>query len=152
MTQLTTHFSLEELIASETASRHGIDNTPYPEHLDNLLRLATFLEQVKALLGSKPIMINSAYRGPAVNEKVGGSKASQHMVGCAADIRVPGMTPREVCLAIKASDLAFDQLIQEFYEEGKAGGWTHISVTNTAGSTPRKQALIIDKQGTRPFA
>jgi hypothetical protein len=152
MTQLTTHFSLEELTASETASRQNIDNTPYPEHLDNLLRLAMLLEQVKALLGGKPIMINSAYRGPAVNEKVGGSKSSQHMVGCAADIRVPGMNPREVCLAIKASDLAFDQLIQEFYEEGKAGGWTHISVTNTAGSTPRKQALIIDKQGTRPFA
>lgn len=151
MTQLTPHFTLEELIASETASRHGIDNTPYPEHLDNLLRLATFLEEVKALLGGKPIMVNSAYRGPAVNEKVGGSKASQHMVGCAADIRVPGMTPREVCLAIKASDLAFDQLIQEFYEEGKAGGWTHISVPNESGSTPRKQALIIDKTGTRPF-
>lgn len=152
MTQLTAHFTLEELTASETASRHGIDNTPYPEHLDNLLRLAGFLEEVKALLGGKPIMVNSAYRGPAVNEKVGGSKSSQHMVGCAADIRVPGMTPREVCLAIKASDLAFDQLIQEFYEEGKAGGWTHISVPNESGSTPRRQALIIDKQGTRPFA
>lgn len=151
MTQLTAHFTLEELIASETASRHGIDNTPYPEHLDNLLRLASFLEEVKALLGGKPVMVNSAYRGPAVNEKVGGSKSSQHMVGCAADIRVPGMTPREVCLAIKASDLAFDQLIQEFYEEGKAGGWTHISVPNESGSTPRRQALIIDKTGTRPF-
>jgi hypothetical protein len=74
------------------------------------------------------------------------------MVGCAADIRVPGMTPREVCLAIKGSDLAFDQLIQEFYEEGKAGGWTHVSVPNTKEMTPRKQALIIDKSGTRPFA
>ncbi len=151
MTQLTQHFSLEEMIASETASRHGIDNTPYPEHMANLLRLAAFLEQVKTLLGGKPIMINSAYRGPAVNEKVGGSKSSQHMVGCAADIRVPGMNPREVCLAIKNSDLSFDQLIQEFYEEGKAGGWTHVSVPNEEGSTPRKQALIIDKTGTRPF-
>jgi hypothetical protein len=149
---LSPNFTLEELTASETASRHNIDNTPYPEHLDNLQRLATFLEQVKALLGGKPIMINSAYRGPAVNEKVGGSKSSQHMVGCAADIRVPGMNPREVCLAIKASDLAFDQLIQEFYEEGKAGGWTHISVPNTPEATPRKQALIIDKTGTRPFS
>jgi hypothetical protein len=62
------------------------------------------------------------------------------------------MNPMEVCLAIKASDLAFDQLIQEFYEEGKAGGWTHISVPNTPGSAPRKQALIIDKTGTRPFS
>ena len=151
-TPLSAHFTLEELTASETASRHGIDNTPSPEHLENLKRLAEFLEEVKKVLGMKPVMINSGYRGPAVNEKVGGSKASQHMVGCAADIRVPGMTPREVCLAIKASDLAFEQLIQEFYEEGKGGGWTHISVPNTAGSTPRKQALIIDKQGTRLFA
>lgn len=150
---LTPHFTLEELTASETAERHGIDNTPTPEHLENLQRLAEFLETVKEALGGKPVMINSAYRGPAVNEKVGGSKSSQHMVGCAADLRIPGMNPREVCLAIIAADLPFDQLIQEFYDpEKKAGGWTHISVTNTAGSTPRKQALIIDKQGTRPFA
>lgn len=152
MTQLTPHFTLEEMTASETADRHGIDNTPSPEHLANLERLARFLEDVKAALGGKPVMINSAYRGPAVNEKVGGSKSSQHMIGCAADIRVPGMNPREVCQAIIASGLPFDQLIQEFYDpEKKAGGWTHISVPNDAGSTPRKQALIIDKTGTRPF-
>jgi hypothetical protein len=152
-TPLSVHFTLEELTASETAERHGIDNTPYPEHLDNLKRLAEFLEEVKKALGGKPVMINSAYRGPAVNEKVGGSKSSQHMVGCAADLRIPGMNPDEVCRAIIEAGLPFDQLIREFYDPAKvAGGWTHVSVTNTTGVAPRKQALIIDKQGTRPFA
>ena len=149
---MTPHFTLAELTASETAERHGIDNTPTPEHLENLQRLAEFLETVKTALGGKPVMINSAYRGPAVNEKVGGSKSSQHMIGCAADLRIPGMNPDQVCRAIIAADLPFDQLIREFYDPAKAaGGWTHVSVTNTAGSTPRKQALIIDKTGTRPF-
>ena len=149
---MTPNFTLAELTVSETAERHGIDNTPTPEHLENLQRLAEFLETVKAALGGKPVMINSAYRGPAVNEKVGGSKSSQHMVGCAADIRIPGMNPDQVCRAIIAADLPFDQLIREFYDPAKAaGGWTHVSVTNTAGSTPRKQALLIDKTGTRPF-
>lgn len=149
---MTPHFTLAELTASETAERHGIDNTPTPEHLENLQRLAEFLETVKAALGGKPVMINSAYRGPAVNEKVGGSKSSQHMIGCAADLRIPGMNPDQVCRAIIAADLPFDQLIREFYDPAKtAGGWTHVSVTNTAGSTPRKQALIIDKTGTHPF-
>jgi hypothetical protein len=152
MTRLSAHFTLEELTASETAERHGIDNTPSPEHLENLQRLAEFLETVKTALGGKPVMINSAYRGPAVNEKVGGSKSSQHMIGCAADLRIPGMNPDQVCRAIIEADLPFDQLIREFYDPAKAaGGWTHISVTNTPGSTPRKQALIIDKTGTRPF-
>lgn len=152
-TPLSVHFTLEELTASETAERFNIDNTPTPEHLDNLKRLAEFLEEVKKALGGKPVMINSAYRGTAVNDKVGGSKASQHMVGCAADLRIPGMNPDEVCRAIIASDLPFDQLIREFYDPAKvAGGWTHISVPNVKEMTPRKQALIIDKQGTRPFA
>jgi hypothetical protein len=149
---MTPNFTLAELTASETAERHGIDNTPTPEHLENLQRLAEFLETVKTALGGKPVMINSAYRGPAVNEKVGGSKSSQHMIGCAADIRIPGMNPDQVCRAIIAVDLPYDQLIREFYDPAKtAGGWTHVSVTSTAGSTPRKQALIIDKTGTRPF-
>ena len=90
-------------------------------------------------------MINSAYRGPAVNAHVGGQKASQHLVGCAADIRVPGMTPDQVVRAIVASDLQYDQLIREFES------WTHISIPNEEGSTPRGQTLIIDRAGTRPF-
>lgn len=142
---LTPHFTMQELTASETAARHNLNNEPDVTAANNLLRLAEFLERVKAALGGKPIMINSAYRGPEVNAHVGGSKNSQHMVGCAADIRVPGMTPDQVCRAIIEADLPFDQLIREF------DSWTHVSVPNEAGSTPRKQALIIDKTGTRPF-
>lgn len=141
---LTPNFTLAELTVSETAVRHGLDNTPSAEHLANLERLARFLEEVRKILG-KPIMINSAYRGPEVNAKVGGSRNSQHMVGCAADIRVPGMTPDQVCRAIIASELQYDQLIREF------DSWTHISIPNEPGSTPRGQTLIIDRTGTRPF-
>lgn len=150
--QLSEHFSLAELTASETADRNGLNNTPGAIALANLQRLAAFLEKVKVVLGNKPVMINSAYRGPEVNAHVGGQKNSQHLIGCAADIRIPGMSPDEVCRAILASDLEYDQLIREFYDpEKKAGGWTHISVPNTVEEKPRKQALIIDKTGTRPF-
>ena len=141
---LSPNFTLEELTSSETAVRHGIDNTPGPIAMQNLQRLANFLEEVRKVLG-KPISINSAYRGPEVNAKVGGSKNSQHMVGCAADIKIPGMTPDAVCRAIIASDLQYDQLIREF------DSWTHISIPNEEGSTPRGQTLIIDRAGTRPF-
>ena len=88
---LSPNFTLAELTASETAERNGLDNTPDATALANLQRLAEFLETIKTALSGKPVMINSAYRGPAVNAHVGGSKSSQHMVGCAADIRIPGM-------------------------------------------------------------
>jgi hypothetical protein len=103
------------------------------------------LEQVRGVVG-KPIMINSGYRCKQVNDSVGSKDTSQHRIGCAADIRVSGMTPSQVCEAIKASDIQFDQLIREF------DSWTHISVPNKATDTPRNQMLIIDKQGTRPYA
>jgi hypothetical protein len=111
-----------------------------------LARLAAFLEQVKGLLGGKPIMVNSAFRSKQVNDAVGSKDTSQHRIGCAADIRVPGMAPDEVVRAVIASTLPFDQVIREFDR------WTHISVTNTPDLKPRRQALIIDKTGTRPFA
>lgn len=143
--QLTEHFTLEELITSEIAARHGLDNNPSLEVVANLERLARFLEEVRKILG-KPIMVNSAYRSPAVNEAVKGSKSSQHLVGCAADIRVPSMTPDQVCKAIIASNLQYDQLIREF------DAWTHVSITNDVNATPRNQTLIIDSKGTRPYA
>ena len=141
---LTEHFTLEELTASEIGARKGLDNTPNPVAQKNLVRLANFLEEVRKVLG-KPITINSAYRGPEVNAAVGGTKNSQHMLGCAADIKVPGMNTDQVCRAIIQSDLQYDQLIREF------DSWTHISIPNEEGSTPRGQTLIIDRAGTRPF-
>lgn len=139
---LTEHFTLEELTAT---SHRQFDNTPNDQELENLRRLAEFLEQVKELLGGKPIMVNSAFRSKAVNDSVGSKDTSQHRLGCAADIRVPGMSPDAVVRALVASDLLFDQVIREF------DAWTHASIPNTPESAPRRQALIIDKAGTRPF-
>lgn len=146
MTHLTPHFTVEELTVSETAERNGWDNTPNAAELSNLRRLADFLEQVRALLNGKPIMVNSAFRSKRVNDAVGSKDTSQHRLGCAADIRVPGMTPDEVVRAIRTSSLPFDQVIREFDR------WTHVSIPNTPDTPPRRQSLIIDRQGTRVYA
>ena len=143
---LSEHFSLEELTNSETAARNNWDNTPNATELANLVRLAAFLEEVKTVLGGKPIMVNSAFRCKQVNDAVGSKDTSQHRIGCAADIRVPSMTPDEVVKAVIASGIGYDQIIREFDR------WTHISVPNTAGGNPRRQSLIIDRTGTRPYA
>ena len=140
--QLTEHFSLEELTHTD---HREFDNTPNDAELENIKRLAEFLEEVKTVLGGKPIMVNSAFRSKQVNDAVGSKDTSQHRIGCAADIRVPSMTPDEVVRAVIASGIGYDQIIREFDR------WTHISVPNQEGGTPRRQALIIDKQGTRVF-
>jgi zinc D-Ala-D-Ala carboxypeptidase len=140
---MTPHFTLAELTAT---SHRQFDNTPNEAETANLQRLAEFLEQVKETLDGKPIMVNSAFRSKQVNDSVGSKDTSQHRIGCAADIRVPGMTPDAVVRAVIAAGLPYDQIIREF------DAWTHISVTNTPDGAPRRQALIIDKAGTRPFA
>jgi zinc D-Ala-D-Ala carboxypeptidase len=140
---LSPNFTLDELTHTD---HRQFDNVPNEDELANLYRLADFLEQVKALLGGKPIIVNSAFRSAEVNRAVGSSDRSQHRRGCAADIRVPGMTPDEVVKAIVGSDLPYDQVIREFDR------WTHVSISNTEDSTPRLMALIIDKQGTRAYA
>jgi hypothetical protein len=140
---LSDHFTLEELTHTD---HRQFENTPNASELANLVRLAGFLEKLKALLGNKPVMINSAFRSKQVNDAVGSKDTSQHRIGCAADLRVPGMTPDEVVRAVIASDLPFDQVIREFDR------WTHISITNNSDAKPRRQALIIDRSGTRQFA
>lgn len=140
---LSPNFTLEEL----THTNHReLSNEPNESETANLKRLAAFLEQVKTVLGGKPVMVNSAFRSKAVNDAVGSKDSSQHRIGCAADIRVPGMTPKQVVEAVIASDIGYDQIIEEF------SSWTHISVPNTIETKPRKQALIIDKAGTRIFS
>jgi len=136
---MTPHFTLAELTAT---SHRQFDNTPNETELANLQKLAEFLEQVKTLLDGKPIMINSAFRSKQVNDSVGSKDTSQHRLGYAADFKVPGMTPDQVVRALVASDLQFDQVIREF------DAWTHVSIS----PSPRRQALIIDRAGTRPFA
>lgn len=140
---LTPHFTLDELTHTD---HRELDNTPNEREIANLRRLADFLEQVKVVLGGKPIMVNSAFRSKAVNDAVGSKDTSQHRTGCAADIRVPGMTPDEVVKAIRASGLHYDQVIREFDR------WTHVSIPNTEADSARKMALIIDRAGTRAYA
>ena len=140
---MTPHFTLAELTHTD---HRELENIPNETELANIQRLAEFLENLKTLLGGKPIMVNSAFRSKAVNDAVGSKDTSQHRLGCAADIRVPSMTPDAVVRAIIASDLAYDQVIREFDR------WTHVSIPNEPSRAPRKQALIIDKQGTRLFA
>jgi hypothetical protein len=142
---LTPHFTLEELTASETAERNGWDNSPNEQELENLKRLADFLEQVKVVMGGKPIMISSGLRTKKVNDAVGSKDTSQHRLGCAADFKVPGVTPDEVCRKIIASGIPYDQIIREYDR------WIHISVPSSVDTAPRRQALIIDKAGTRQF-
>lgn len=149
MTSLSKHFTLAELTVTD---HREFDNSPTQEEISNLQRLAQLLEQVKEAIGGKPVMVNSAFRSKAVNDAVGSSDKSQHRKGCAADLRVPGMTPDEVVRAVIAAGLPFDQIIREFSDPVKGGGWTHISIPNTEDAEPRGVALIIDKSGTRPFA
>jgi hypothetical protein len=156
MTNLTPNFTLEELTHTD---HRELDNTPTTAEkciidgkevlvnaYENLPRLANFLEQLKVILGGKPIMINSGFRSEAVNNSVGSSNKSDHRRGCAADIRVPGMTPDEVTRAIIASDLPYQQVIREFDR------WTHVAITTNDSDIPKKSKLIIDKSGTRAYA
>jgi len=140
---LTKNFTLEELTITD---HREFFNEPNPDEKANLIRLAEFLEQVKVAIGGKPVMVNSAFRCKEVNDAVGSKDTSQHRLGCAADLRVPGMTPDQVVKAIMAAGLAYDQLIREFDR------WTHVSITNDPQGKPRGQTLIIDRQGTRLYS
>jgi hypothetical protein len=156
MTNLTPNFTLEELTYTD---HRELDNTPTTAEkciidgkevivnaYENLPRLANFLEQLKVILGGKPIMVNSAFRSESVNTAVGSKSTSDHRRGCAADIRVPGMTPDEVTKAIINSDLPYQQVIREFDR------WTHVAITTNDSDIPKKSKLIIDKSGTRAYA
>lgn len=138
---LSPHFSLAELTASDTAARKGIDNTPPPAAMTALVRTAIGLEGVRALLGV-PVLVSSGFRSRELNKLVGGQPLSQHTKGEAADFTAPLYgSPEKIATRLVKSALAFDQLIVEFDR------WVHVSFT----ATPRRQALVIDKLGTRLF-
>jgi putative chitinase len=139
---MTPNFTLAELTVTD---HREFKNEPNPSEIANLQRLAGLLEQVKVAIGGKAVMVNSAFRSAQVNASVGSKETSQHRLGCAADIRVPGMAPDVVVKAVIAAKLPFDQLIREFDR------WTHISVPNDPKGKPRGQVLIIDAKGTRPY-
>lgn len=132
--RLSPHFTLAELTVSQAAVRHGLGNRPVGTAVDNLQRLALFLEQVRAMLFNAPILVSSAYRSPAVNNLVGGALRSAHMQGLAADFIAPKYgRPRAICEAIRDSALPFDQLIYE-------GTWVHVAIA-PAGQAPRRDVL-----------
>lgn len=133
--RLSKHFTLEEFTLSQTAERLGLDNSPTPEALDNLKRLAAVLEQVRSF-ANRPINISSGYRSPAVNKAVGGAATSAHLRGLAADFNASGMGPKELARLIQGSGIQFDQLILEYDR------WVHLAISK---DKPRNQVLTIRK-------
>ena len=144
MTQLTRNFSLAELTKSETALRHDMDNTPGAAEIANLTELAGKVLQPVRDHYAKGVKVNSGFRHPEVNAKVGGSKTSDHCKGQAADIEIPGVANAELAEWIK-DNLEFTQLILEFYTPGiPDSGWVHVSYDP---NNLKKQVMTATKQG-----
>jgi hypothetical protein len=137
MAQLSEHFTLEEMIASQEGARRGLDNTPPADVLQHLKDMCERLEEVRTLLGA-PITISSGYRSPALNAAIGGAANSAHRLGYAVDFICPGFgPPLAVCQEIEKSGLNYDQLIHEY------GTWTHLSFEPQS----RRESLRIFKDG-----
>ena len=140
--QLSDHFKLSEMMASDYALRHGLDNTPDATEIACLSSLCTnVLESIRSQVGG-PIFITSGYRSAEVNIAIGGSPTSQHMKGQAADFHIPGMRNSDVVREIfhAATQIPFDQLILEG-DENK-GGWIHVSYAPSG--MERRQLLSAD--------
>ena len=142
MVRLSKNFTIQEFTKSQTAIRQGLDNNPSPIHLQNAKMLfAHVVQPVRDHFGVT--VINSGYRGPALNEAVGGSSKSQHCKGEAVDIECPGTANYDVANFIK-ENLEFDQLILEFYTPGiPDSGWVHASYKHDAN---RKSVLTAMKE------
>lgn len=141
--KLTANFSLEELTKSETALRFGMDNTPNDQELANMVALCEcVLQPIRDHFG-KGVKVNSGFRDPEVNAKVGGSKTSDHCKGMAADIEIPGVANAELAQWI-VDNLEFRQVILEFYTPGiPDSGWVHVSYNP---GDNKKQVLTATKQ------
>mgnify|MGYP003677989855 FL=1 len=146
MIMASPNFSMDELTHSDTAARHGIDNTPNDNEKENLYKLAMEMEDVRELLNNKPIFVSSGYRSLALNELLGSKKTSSHIKGLAVDFTCRQFgTPNEIVFALINSDIPYDQVILEFDR------WVHISFCEDE-ETPRRQALIINKEGTMLYS
>jgi hypothetical protein len=141
---LTENFTLSELTKSETALRHDMDNSPPQEITSNLQALAVHVLQPVRDHFARGVKVNSGYRSPDVNAKVGGSRTSDHCRGTAADIEIPGVPNHELAEWIKAN-LPYTQLILEFYTRGVPdSGWVHVSYDP---ANLKKQDLTAVKEG-----
>ena len=140
--KLSKNFTLQEFTKSQTALRQGIDNTPEGQHLEAAKKLFEHVVQ-KVRDNFGPTVINSGYRGPKLNEAVGGSKTSQHCKGEAADIECPGVPNADVAQWI-VDNLEFDQVILEFYTPGiPDSGWVHVSYSADGN---RKKSMTAMKE------
>ena len=124
--KLSEHFSLRELTKTNT----GIDNVPDEEQVNNLKRVCQWLERLRSKR-NEPIVINSGYRSPQVNKAVGGAANSNHLTGCAVDIRVAGMEQllRYAVILLDIADEGredFDELLME--RNAKGNYWLHFAV------------------------
>lgn len=130
------YFSLSEFLNSATAKRLRIDNTPTFEVVDNLNKLADYLDGIREKVG-KPILISSGFRCPVLNKAVGGVANSQHQKGLAADLICADMESLEKVLRETGG---FDQLIKE-HRKGSKSFWFHVSVAQRNGK-PRQQVIM----------
>lgn len=143
--QLTEHFTLADLCYSATAKARGINNVPTNEEIGRLKAVAeNILEKVWKHY-DKQVIVNSGYRGPALNAAVGGASSSQHCKGMAVDFEISGLDNYELACWIR-DNLEYDQLILEFANGGGNNGWVHCSWKE---GTLRNQCLTINKSGTR---
>ena len=143
MTQLTRNFSLHELTKSETALRYDMPNDPGPAEAANLTELAGKVLQPIRDHYQKGVKINSGFRHPDVNAKVGGSRTSDHCRGMAADIEIPSVPNADLAAWVR-DNLEFTQLILEFYTPGiPDSGWVHVSYDP---GNLKKQVMTATKQ------
>lgn len=133
--QLSEHFTLAELTFSQVAARTGFDNTPNTGQLSNLVELCDKLLEPARLLLGVPLHIDSGFRGPLINEVIGGAVMSAHLDGRAADLVPIGMPVLDAFQKLMQSTLPYDQLIYE------AAAWIHIAIA-PEGVTARREALL----------
>ena len=147
--KLSEHFTLGELCKTSAKTKDG--NIPSHVHIENLKRLCRWLEMLRSewnnryAEGNDPIIINSGYRSEAVNRAIGGVKGSNHLTGCAADIRVAGMEQalRYSVILLDISDESqedFDELLIE--RSPKGSYWLHFAVRPPSQENRRKVRLI----------
>lgn len=140
MEQFTKNFSYDELIASATAKRLGLDNTPNEQEKEKLRKLAEDVLQPIRDAWRSPIVVNSGFRSEAVNKAVGGAKNSQHRLGEAADISIGGKERNKklfnfINKLIQKGTIKVGQLIDEYNYS-----WIHVSLPRTNGK-PNNQVL-----------